>query len=425
MLQQTDRSIAPLIQDIQKLDLIEPKIYKLDNGIPVYAFQSDIQPVLKINVLLDAGKWYQKKPLVAFLTSRMLREGSKNKNAAEFSEALDFYGATFKSNSGMDVAGLSISMLSKHADKILPLIEELILEPGFREEDLNLLISNEKQGFMVDRNKNDFVADRHFNKLIFGQKHPYGRIYDIEDYTAVQIGDIREHYNKFYNWSDAKILIAGAVTEESIAQLNKTFGQFDKKESNTISKPEAKLFQPEKVRFSIKEAQQAAIRIGTRSIDRKHPDYLKFSFVNTLFGAHFSSRLMNNIREDKGYTYGIYSYSNNYLNGNAWEISTEVGKDVTDAALKEIYSEMERLSSEAASAEEMMLVKNYLSGRLLSALDGAFKQAAYYKALLIFDLNYGYIYNLIDTIQSMTTDDVMEIASKYMQIENMTELVVE
>lgn len=425
MLKQTDRSIAPLIQDIQGLDLIEPKIYKLDNGVKVYAFHSDLQPVLKISVLLNAGKWYQSKPLVAFFTSRMLREGTKEKEAAEFSEALDFYGASFKTSSGMDVAGLNINLLSKHCDKILPLVGELINEPGFRSEDLDILRENEKQGFIVDSQKNDYVADRNFNKLIFGENHPYGKLFNLEDYDNVSIEDIRSHYNKHYNWSNSNILIAGAINDDVIAQLNKTFGQ--RKNIVTGSNVEYSLseYQVVKSRFSIKEAQQASIRIGMRGIDKNHPDFMKFSFVNTLFGAHFSSRLMKNIREDKGYTYGIYSYSSNYKNGNSWEINTEVGKDVTDDALSEIYAEMERLSNEPVGKDEMLLVKNYLSGRLLSALDGAFKQAAYYKTLLIFDLNYGYIYNLIDTIQSITPKEVMQIAEKYLQKENMTELVVE
>lgn len=425
MLQKIDRSIAPLVQDIENLSLIEPKIYKLDNGVPVFSFHSDIQPVMKIHVLLDAGKWYQSKSLIAYFTSKMLREGSKAKSAEEFSEALDFYGAGFKTTSGQDVAGMTISLMNKHAESILPLIKELITEPGFREDDFEVMLKNEKQAFLVDRNKNDFVADRHFNKLIFGENHPYGRVYELEDYDSISIEDIHEHYKKYYNWGNAKILVAGDLDEKRLALLNESFGQIQAK--NSIETPNYILpdYEAKKERFSIKDAQQAALRVGMRSIDRNNPDYLKFSFVNTLFGAHFGSRLMTNIREDKGYTYGIYSYLSNYKNGNSWEISTEVGVDVADAALQEIYFEMERLSKEPVSAEEMLLVRNYLSGRLLSGLDGVFKQAVYYKALLIFGLNYGYIYDLIKTIQTVTAEDVMQIAQKYLQKELMTELVVE
>jgi predicted Zn-dependent peptidase len=261
--------------------------------------------------------------------------------------------------------------------------------------------------------------------LIFGESHPYGRVYELEDFETLTLEDIRQHYKTHYDWGNANILVAGAIDEKSIALLNDTFGHIQPKIS--VEAPTYPLadYTAKKERFSLKDAQQAALRVGMRSIDRSHSDFYKFSFVNTLFGAHFSSRLMTNIREDKGYTYGIYSYLSNYKNGNAWEISAEVGTSVADAALQEIYHEMERLSKEPVSNEEMLLVKNYLSGRLLSGLDGVFKQATYYKALLIFGLNYGYIYGLIKTIQTITAEDVMQIAQKYLQKESMTELVVE
>ena len=279
-MQKIDRSIAPLVQDIENLNLIEPKIYKLDNGISVFAFYSDIQPVMKIHVLLEAGKWYQSKSLIAYFTSKMMREGSKAKSAEEFSEALDFFGAGFKTTSGQDVAGMTISFMNKHAGSVLPLIKELITEPGFREEDFEVLLNNERQAFLVDRNKNDFVADRHFNKLIFGEKHPYGRVYELEDYDNISLKDIRQHYQKNYDWGNAHILVAGDVDEKSIALLNETFGQIQPKSSKDEPTHFLANYEVQKERFSIKDAQQAALRVGMRSIDRNHPDYFKFSFVN-------------------------------------------------------------------------------------------------------------------------------------------------
>lgn len=419
-----DRSIAPAIQQIEKTRLQEPQIHKLENDVPVYVFQSKIQPVVKLHILVDAGKFYQRKPLLAFLTSKMLREGSANKDAEVFAEALDFYGANIKTHSGMDVAGISLSFLKKHSSKILPLLSELIEKPGFREDDLQILKTNEKQRFLVDQTKNDFIADRHFNALVFGEKHPYGIQFKAEDFEQIEIEDIQYHYNEFYRWGSSKIIVAGDVDQTVLDEINAVFGQFEVEEK-PLSKPKIEAFQNQKLRYSIKDAQQAALRIGCRSLDKKHPDYMALSFVNTLLGAHFSSRLMSNIREDKGYTYGIYSMINNYRELSSWEISTEVGVQVADAAIDEVYKEMSRLIEEPVPEKEMYLVKNYLQGRLLSGLDGAFKQAAYYKMLLTFGLNYGYIYKLIDTIQSIQPEDVMQIAQKYLRPQDMTELVVE
>jgi zinc protease len=169
---------------------------------------------------------------------------------------------------------------------------------------------------------------------------------------------------------------------------------------------------------------QGAIRLARPFPDRKNPDFQKFLVLNTLFGGFFGSRLMSNIREDKGYTYGIYSYLQNHLEEAAWVISTEAGRTVCEDAIKEIYHEMQVLKEEKVDEEELQLVKNYMIGSTLGDLDGPFHIIARWKNIILNGFDEGYFYRGINTIKTITPEELMQLANKYFVAEEMYELVV-
>jgi predicted Zn-dependent peptidase len=169
---------------------------------------------------------------------------------------------------------------------------------------------------------------------------------------------------------------------------------------------------------------QGAIRIARPFPNRHHPDFLKVQVLNSLFGGFFGSRLMANIREDKGYTYGIHSYLQNHIRQSAWLVSTEAGRDVCEAAIKEIYHEMEVLRNELVDEEELLLVRNYMMGSILGDLDGPFQVIARWKNIILNDLDEKYFYNSINTIKTITAEEIKQLAEKYFQPEEFYELVV-
>ena len=146
--------------------------------------------------------------------------------------------------------------------------------------------------------------------------------------------------------------------------------------------------------------------------------------LNTLFGGFFGSRLMSNIREDKGYTYGIHSYVQNHIGNTAWIISTEAGKDVCEAAITEVYKEMQLLQDELIDEEELLLVRNYMIGIILGDLDGPFQIIGRWKNIVLNNLDETYFYDSIKTIKTITAKELQELAKKYLQPENFYELVV-
>jgi predicted Zn-dependent peptidase len=169
---------------------------------------------------------------------------------------------------------------------------------------------------------------------------------------------------------------------------------------------------------------QGAIRIGRPFPNRHHPDFKKVLVLNTLFGGYFGSRLMANIREEKGYTYGIHSFLQNHIGDTSWIISTEAGTTVCEAAIKEIYKEMEVLRNEPVNDEELLLVKNYMMGLNLGYLDGPFQVIARWKNLILNDLGADYYYDSINTIKHISKDELQALAETYLQAGDFYELLV-
>jgi predicted Zn-dependent peptidase len=169
---------------------------------------------------------------------------------------------------------------------------------------------------------------------------------------------------------------------------------------------------------------QGSIRIGRDFPNRHHPDFLKAMVLNNIFGGYFGSRLMANIREDKGYTYGIHSFMQDHIQQSAWLVSTEAGKDVCEAAIEEVYKEMKRLRNEPVGDEEMKLVRNYMMGSILGDLDGPFQIISRWKNYILNGLDEKYFYNAINTIRTVSPEELQQLAKKYLNPEAFYELVV-
>jgi predicted Zn-dependent peptidase len=174
----------------------------------------------------------------------------------------------------------------------------------------------------------------------------------------------------------------------------------------------------------IKDSVQSSIMVGNASILRNDPDYDELTVLNTVFGGYFGSRLMSNIREDKGYTYGIYSSLTPYRNGTIFEIGAEVGKEHKDNTFREIKLEMQRLQNEPIDEEELQTVKNYMSGRILRSVDGALRYSDVLKSMILFDRNPEKINEYLTAIQNISAERVQQLAKRYLDFEKMYRIAV-
>lgn len=222
------------------------------------------------------------------------------------------------------------------------------------------------------------------------------------------------------------VFAAGKLPADLGQQLNKVFGKLPLNSSTipTIEYPLASATEKKYRIINDAEGVQGAIRMAQPFFNRHHPDFPKVQVLNNIFGGFFGSRLMSNIREDKGYTYGIHSYLQNHIHHSAWMISTEAGRDVCEATITEVHNEMERLRNEPVEKEELDLVRNYMIGSLLGDLDGPFQIISRWKTYMLNGLDEQYFYNSIETIRQVTSEELQALAREHLLPDHFYELVV-
>ncbi len=369
--------------------------------------------------------YYQTAPLIAASTNNMLENGTVNYSSEEISENLDFFGSYYETGVNQDDAGISLYSLNKHLTSCIPFVEDVIKNANFPGHEFEIYIANKKQKYLVNSKKVAVLARRKFAELIYGEKHPYGRDVKIEDFDTIKRDDLVSYFKNHYNSKNCAIIISGKLPSNYLEILNKHFGalqwgeQVEAKRENIAASSSS-----EKKHFIYREdAIQSAIRIGRPMFTKGHPDYFKFQVLNTALGGYFGSRLMSNIREDKGYTYGIGSGLSPLVRGGSFFISTEVGADVTQSALNEIYHEIRRLREEPIPASELELVKNYILGIFLRSVDGPFALADKFKGIWEFGLGYDYYDNYFNAVKSTTAEELQALANKYLKEEDLIELV--
>jgi zinc protease len=421
-----DRKSMPSLALESKIEIIHAQNYLLPNGIPVYYVNAGTQDVIKIEIIYRAGSTMQEVPLVAGTTNAMLEEGTSKHTSEEIASLLDYYGSFLETSIQYDYAVVTIYTLGKHLDKALPILEEIIKEPSFPQHEIELYLHNSKQRFLVDEQKVRVLASKNFPALLFGEKHPYGHITKPEEYDNVKREYLESFHKKYYSAGNCAIIVAGKVNDSSLNKIGDYFGK-DKAIDKTQKSSQNFELQPasQKVNFiPKKDAMQSAIKMGKVLFRKNHPDAIPFQILNTILGGYFGSRLMSNIREDKGYTYGISSSVVFLQHAGYFNIASEVGSDVCEAALTEIYKEINLLCTEPVPGAELQLVKNYLRGNFMRSMDGPFALADRFKHIWLHNMDYSYYENYIKTLSTITSTELMEIANKYLQRESIYELVV-
>ena len=420
------RTKAPEIVDAVKFNLhLKPyKKFTLKNGVDVYTVEAGAEEVMSIEWVYYAGNWFEDKNLVAATTNLMLKNGTSAKTAFEVNEHFEYYGSYLNRSCHSETATVTLHCLTKHIKELLPVVKELLTDSVFPEEELAIAKQNMKQRLKVSLKKSDFVAGRLIDVYLYGEQHPYGRFSREEDFDALTREQLIGFYKNYYLQGKLVLFVAGRLPADLEGMLNENFGDLSNK---SIAENKFAIHKSEEKKYRISndpDGVQGSIRIARPFISRHHPDYMKAQVLNTLFGGFFGSRLMDNIREDKGYTYGIHSYFQNHMHDAAWMISTEAGKDVSEATITEVYKEMKILREELVEDDELLLVKNFLMGTVLGDLDGPFHIIARWKNIILNNLDENYFYQSVDTIKNITAKELQDLANKYLVPEDFYELVV-
>jgi len=423
---QPDRSVIPPIGKHFQLNLAEPEHIKLDNNIDTYIINKGDEEFIRLDLVFEAGSALQTKSLVAAGTVSLLIDGTTSLTSAQIAQKIDFYGAYFDTSLSKDKAGITLYTLSKHLPELLPLVSQMIVSASFPEEELKNYLHRKRHQYLLNNDKVKYKATVEFNKLVFGDESAYGRTVEISDYDNLQRDDILSFYKSFYKPENSYVVISGNITNDIVSLINRYLGSIKNIEAEYLNSNINIIGTvTDKDRFVKKDGSlQSAIRIGMPIINKQHPDFNSLIVLNTILGGYFGSRLMTNLREDKGFTYGINSFMVNYKHGGYLSVATEVNAKHTVAALNEIEFEIKRLCNEEVSNKELDLVKNYIYGTYLRSFDGPMALSERFKSAKDLDLNFEYYKNGLKMMMEQTPQKLQATANKYFIYNDMIKLVV-
>lgn len=410
-----NRSAQPAVNSIEHIDMAQAEKRLLRNGIPVYFVNAGSQDVVKIDFVFEAGTWFQQSNLISSTCNSMLEEGSENFNAGEIAEKFDFYGAYLQLVADQNYGFVSVISLGKHLSQLLEVTEDIIKRSVFPEHELDVLIAKNKQKFLLENEKVRTICQKKFTQVLFGDEHPYAITNRIENFDQLNRELLIDFYRKYYHSGNCRIIVAGMVDDAVIGLLDQHFGgtDWERKTAESISYT----IQPSSEKYHhIEKANgvQSAIRVGRFWVAKSHPDYHSLSVLVTILGGYFGSRLMTNIREEKGYTYGIGSFVLPLKNASYMAVSTEVGNEYLEPTLKEIAAEMRRLQTEPVSENELETVKSYLLGEFLRDFDGPFALAASFKSINDFNLDYSFYDRYLQLLRTITSEELQRLAVEYL-----------
>lgn len=419
-----DRTQQPRLNPIQAPRLSEPAKGLLSNGINYYIFNAKEQDAVRIDLVFKAGTAYQKKPLVASTTVRLLKEGNKIMSGPKIAGRLDYYGAYLETSTTKDHAVVSLLSLKKNVRHLLPLLVSTVLEPTLGQNEFQIINNKQKQDFLVNSLKPRQITNRSFNELVFGPDTPYGRSASEQDFDALKREDLIAFHHAYVQCNMPLIILSGNIDHALEKQLFDLLAQRWSLVKAIESPVQPKNQHSKGTHWVDKEGSlQSAFMMGLLTIGRTHPDFPTLLLLNTILGGYFGSRLMSNIREDKGYTYGINSQLSPLTHSCLLSISSEVGREVTTAALNEVLIEIDKLRTELIPESELNLVRNYLSGSYLRGLEGPFNLAEKFRTLIDAGLGIDYYSRLLTGIQNIGAEEIRNTARKYLDPEQMLTVV--
>ena len=378
---------------------------------------------MRVEYTFRAGQVKEKMPLLASTTSMMLSEGSQSYSSEELNRLLDFHGAFINQYSEKDRAGVVIYFLSKHVEKILDLSREILFRPSFPAREMQALLNKRQRWFIVNRDKVQNLAADQFYESIFGKSHPYGYQVTENDFNGIGRDDLADYHSRYYTPGNMAIIISGRIDARTCELLDMLFGDMANGKTQLAEPAQIPAGEAEKkIHVAKPGAVQTAIRIGSKTINKRDPDYPGLKILNTLLGGYFGSRLMKNIREEKGYTYGISSNLTSLELTGFKVIATDVGHKNYKKAIEEIYREIEILQKTKVDPEELRVVKNYMSGEMVRMFDGPFALAESFRAVWEFGLDNTYYVRLAEKIRTISPDEIIELARTYYKTEDLYEI---
>lgn len=410
-----DRNIAPQLRPINHIAFVAPAIYNLKNGAKLFWRNGLQNDTSKIELHFAAGS-ATGDPLTASLCAGLLINGTKQKTAKQIQKALDAVGAYYDVSLSQETTVVTLYALKDQLLKAYRVFHDSLFGASFPQKELNELVHERSQKFKVQQQKVSFLAQRLFQRSLFAGSI-YAQQIQLEDFKRADRSAIMAFHQQHYLKGLKKVFLIGDISAVHLDTFQCLLNDYQ----SEIPKRTAFEWKPEAGATHIEqeEALQSAVRIGRPLFNKTHPDFCAFSVLNTILGDYFGSRLMSNIREDKGYTYGIGSHIVENSKFGYFVIGTEVGVQTRTATFLEIQKEFERLQNEAISDAELELVKSYLMGQLLKSADGPYAMLDLFANVETLGLDLSFYDHYIAEIKAVDAKKLQELAKQYLNWDQM------
>ena len=413
--------MQPQIKEFEDLQFKMPRLVDAGRGIPLYIYDGSVQDVSRIDLIFRTGAYEQSAPLVAQAAAEASTEASEKKSFGVVSELIDFYGGWVRKTVSLHYTIFTLYSPNRTYNKLLPLFFEVLTTPRFSKKDLERFKRQGRESLKVNQKKVESISSTIFKTKMFGT-HPYGITPTVEDYDALCIDSIREYANERFVAEKCQVVLSGDVDstmitllEENLQRLNTCPNIQETKYDITEVPPRGLVVE------EVKNALQSSVRIGARTINRNDDNYMNLHILNSALGGYFGSRLNKNIREDKGYTYGINSWLIGLPDAAYFTISSHTAIHYTAPLIEEVKNEIDTIKSSLIPEEELRILKGFLLGDFARMFDNAFTLADNFIAILTNDVPMNYYDLRIEHIKNVTPEIMLQTAQRYLPLfEDMT-----
>ena len=399
-------SIAPLI----------PQRFRMSNGGELYYFQNNALELVKIDFTFEAGSRLQEMKCLAHAANQLFAEATSLHDAGQVADFLDFRGIVVERMTDVCVGNVSFYFLRRYAEELFPLIREMFDSPEVTRPLLDAYVAKRRQQLALGFQKTAYVARNKYYETLYGFAHPLGTYANAADVDLLTVESVSDFIRRHYRLDSAHIMLSGYVDSDLLSLADRFFSVGDGccRVGEGVLPPPAPQPSSSEQWFPLANAVQSTIRIGRiLPVEWSHTDYARFMVLNTVLGGYFGSRLMSNIREDKGYTYGIYSTTQIHRGSIAFYITADVAAEATQAAVHEVFEEIGRLQTDLVPTDELELVRNYMMGDFIRSIDGAFELSERHRQMVATCVDERLSTNLIEAVETTTPEQLMTLAQKF------------
>ena len=414
-----DRTIAPPFHDLIIPKLQAPEIRRFSNGCEMALFLNPEQHLISLELIFPASNVQTSQRILDLYAFKMLLEGTSKRSSKKLADDISFLGASVDISHSADYENISISCLSKHLPKVLNILDEMWAESIFPAKEWKTIQETGVQQNAINLQKTAYQAGRLLRRQLFGDQLDYGYSFEPERVGAIQSETLQNHFSGLQKTGPALALVSGWADAETLHQLSDWLIHFEKvgsfTKSDAIQLPDV---QGGLVWNEQMDSQQSSLRIGQYAIDSRHPDSPMFNLTLEIFGGYFGSRLMSNIREDKGWTYGIFAQRVPFVAQPYWVIGSDIKGEIVHDAIAEIRKESVILRTQLVEAEELDKVKNYMLGQFLTSITNCYGMADRYKSVWMNGIDFDRVERNLKTILHATPEQILETAQKYLDLDS-------